>query len=84
MKNDKYTRRRFLELGSGAVAGAGVLSLKNQGQNQSQAAGYVDQAQKAKSDPGPANKMLINVSKKAAGLVKSPSASLPSQNPSLA
>ena len=54
LKKDKYTRRRFLEIGSGAVASAGVLSLKNQGQS----GGYVDQAQKAKSDPGPTNPMI--------------------------
>ncbi len=52
-KNDKYTRRKFLELGSGAVAGAGVLAMANPGQS----ARYGDQAQKDKatSDPGPTN-----------------------------
>jgi oxalate decarboxylase len=56
LKNDKYTRRRFLELGSGAVAGAGVLAMKGQ----TQSAGYSDPAQKSKatSDPGPANQMI--------------------------
>ncbi len=53
LKNDKYTRRKFLELGSGAVAGAGVLSMANQGQSTK----YGDPAQKDKatSDPGPTN-----------------------------
>jgi oxalate decarboxylase len=53
LKSDKYTRRRFLELGSGAVAGAGVLSVASQ----AQVAGYADQGQKNKatSDPGPTN-----------------------------
>jgi oxalate decarboxylase len=53
LKNDKYTRRRFLELGSGAVAGAGVLAMKGQ----TQSGGYASQAQKDKatSDPGPTN-----------------------------
>jgi oxalate decarboxylase len=58
MKTDKYTRRRFLELGSGAMAGAGILSI--QGQNQ-QSGGYRDQSQqkdKATSDPGPANQAI--------------------------
>jgi oxalate decarboxylase len=55
-KNDKYTRRRFLELGSGAVAGAGVLSVANQAQS----GRYADQGQKEKatSDPGPTNSMI--------------------------
>jgi oxalate decarboxylase len=56
LKNDKYTRRRFLELGSGAVAGAGILSMEGQAQS----SGYATQGQKNKatSDPGPANPMV--------------------------
>ena len=56
LKNDKYTRRRFLELGSGAVASAGVLSMTKQAQS----VAHADQAQqnKATSDPGPTNPML--------------------------
>lgn len=55
-KNDKYTRRRFLELGSGAVAGAGVLAMKGQ----TQSGVYANQAQKDKatSDPGPTNQAI--------------------------
>jgi len=55
MTKDQYTRRRFLELGSGAVAGAGILSLNDQ-----QAGIYHDQDQKSKAtgDPGPANPLL--------------------------
>lgn len=56
LKNDKYTRRKFLELGSGAVAGAGVMAMTAQAQS----ARYGDQAQKDKatSDPGPTNQVI--------------------------
>jgi len=56
LKNDGYTRRRFLELGSGAVASAGVLSMTQQARPGT----YADQSQqsKATSDPGPTNPMI--------------------------
>jgi oxalate decarboxylase len=56
LKSDKYTRRRFLELGSGAVAGAGVLAMNGQ----TQSGGYANQTQKDKatSDLGPANQAI--------------------------
>lgn len=52
-KKDKFTRRGFLEVGSAALAAAGILSVENLAAQQQ--SDYKPKSDRSKSDPGPTN-----------------------------